>query len=80
MIEKGYNTNYAASWFLTRSEARLDTSGNLKKEVELNDQSVKSLNVTTGPLTTRQLDSGKAPSTGLLRDSSAIGALSCASG
>ena len=30
MLEKGYNTNYAASWFLTRSEARLDTSGNLK--------------------------------------------------
>ena len=79
MIEKGYNTNYAASWFLTRTEVRLDTSGNLKPlKSNLNDQSVKSLNVTTGPLTTRQLDSGKAPSSTvpLLCDSSAIGALS----
>ena len=79
MIEKGYNTNYAATWFLTRSEARLDTSGNLRPlKTAINERSIKSLNVTTGPLTTRQLDSGKAPGSTvpLLCDASAVGAIS----
>ena len=79
MIEKGYNTNYAATWFLTRSEARLDTSGNLRPlKTAIDERSIKSLNVTTGPLTTRQLDSGKAPGSTvpLLCDASAVGAIS----
>ena len=79
MIEKGFNTNYAATWFLTRSEVRLDRGGNLRPlKPSSTDQGVRDLNVTTGPLTTRQLDSGKAPGSTvpLLCDAAAAGALS----
>jgi len=79
MIDKGFNTNYAATWFLTRSEVRLDSGGNLRPiKPGITDQSIRDLNVTTGPLTTRQLDSGKAPGSTvpLLCDSAAAGALS----
>lgn len=30
ILEKGYNTNYTASWYLVRTEPALDGSGNLK--------------------------------------------------
>ena len=79
MIEKGFNTNYAASWFLARSEVSLDSSGNLlPKRPGQNDQDIASLNVTTGPLTERQLDGGKAPSSTVpfLCDTGVAGVLS----
>ena len=33
MLQKGLNTNFAATWFLTRSEMRLNDSGNLKSRI-----------------------------------------------
>ncbi|MGB0595496.1 MAG: DUF1559 domain-containing protein [Rubripirellula sp.] len=79
MIDEGYNTNYAASWFLLRSEFLLDGSGNLQR-VNPNCSSTdpRGRNVTRGPLTTRLLDSGNATSSTvpLLCDASASGVLS----
>jgi prepilin-type N-terminal cleavage/methylation domain-containing protein/prepilin-type processing-associated H-X9-DG protein len=83
MLEKGYNTNYAASWFLVRSEMRLDEDGNLKpNDTACTDVNPRGKNVTRGVLTTRILDSSKAPAgtVPLLCDSSAIGVLSAPMG
>lgn len=78
MLEDGYNTNYAASWFLVRSEVILDESGQPQLKDSACPNDLKSLNVTRGPLTTRLLDTAKAPSSTvpLLCDASPIGQLS----
>ncbi|TWT86074.1 DUF1559 family PulG-like putative transporter [Neorhodopirellula pilleata] len=82
MLENGYDTNYAASWFLVRSELVLDEEGNPRPKDAACDASAKSTNVTRGPLTTRLLDSSKTPANTvpLLCDSYALGLLSSASG
>jgi prepilin-type N-terminal cleavage/methylation domain-containing protein/prepilin-type processing-associated H-X9-DG protein len=79
MLEDGYNTNYAASWFLVRSDVILDQNGRPKpKSSACTVSDLRSLNVTRGPLTTRLLDTAKAPSSTvpLLCDASPIGQLS----
>lgn len=79
LMEEGYNTNYAASWFLVRSDVLLNSEGNLSpKDSACTANTIKDRNVTRGPLTTRLLDSGKAPADAvpLLCDASAIGSLS----
>ncbi|WP_255712878.1 DUF1559 family PulG-like putative transporter [Rhodopirellula halodulae] len=78
MLEDGYNTNYAATWFLVRSEVILDEEGNPQPKDSSCSTDLKSLNVTRGPLTTRLLDTAKAPSSTvpLLCDASPIGQLS----
>lgn len=79
MLEQGYNTNFAATWFLVRSDLRLDEKGNLAPgDPNCPDLDPKGRNVTKGPLTTRLLDSGKTPSSTvpLLCDASASGFLS----
>lgn len=79
LIANGFNTNYAASWYLVRSDALLDDSGNLDpQDAGCTQVDIKSRNVTRGPLTTRLLDSGRAPGSTvpLLCDASAIGMLS----
>ncbi len=60
VIENGYNTNYAATWFFVRSESILDDSGNLKKRNADCDDDIRGTNVTRGPLTLKTLDSGRA--------------------
>ncbi|WP_231617471.1 DUF1559 family PulG-like putative transporter [Novipirellula aureliae] len=93
MIQEGYNTNYAGSWFLFRSEFRLDSDGNPNFDdsacaVAFSGASTrpamkswlgdkKSRYMTRGPLTTRQVDSARAPSSTipLLCDAGAIGYL-----
>lgn len=83
MLEEGYNTNFAASWFLARSELRIDSSGNLLPgNPAIADTDSLGRNVTKGPLTTRLLDAGKAPSNTvpLLCDASALGILSASVG
>ncbi|MGI9473212.1 MAG: DUF1559 domain-containing protein, partial [Rubripirellula sp.] len=83
MLEQGYNTNFAATWFLVRSDVRLDDEGNLTAgDAKCSDFDSKGLNVTKGPLTTRLLDSGKTPSNTvpLLCDASASGFLSASVG
>jgi prepilin-type processing-associated H-X9-DG protein len=79
MIEEGLNTNFAASWFLVRSELRIDAEGNpLPGNPAFTDTDVKGRNVTKGPLTTRLLDSGQAASSTvpMLCDAAALGILS----
>ena len=79
MLEQGYNTNFAASWFLVRTDYRLDRDGNISPgDSACSDVDPKGRNVTRGPLTTRLLDSGRCPSSTvpLLCDASAAGFLS----
>lgn len=61
VIENGYNTNYAATWYFARSECVLDDAGNLKKKNADCDDDIRGTNVTRGPLTVKALDSGRAP-------------------
>ncbi len=79
MLQQGYNTNFAASWFLLRSEFRLNDNGDLSAiSASCPDLDPRGKNVTKGPLTTRLLDSGKASSSTvpLLCDAAAVGFLS----
>ncbi|WP_068265386.1 DUF1559 domain-containing protein [Rubripirellula obstinata] len=85
VIDQGYNTNFAASWFLTRTGFVLDQNGNPKpSSTALTDGTAdertddRGRNVTIGPLTTAALDSGKAPASTVpfLTDANAIGQLS----
>ncbi|MEM9828608.1 MAG: DUF1559 domain-containing protein [Planctomycetota bacterium] len=78
MLENGYNTNYAPSWFLVRSELRLDKDGNLAAKVDTcTSTDFRGRNVTRGPLTTAYLGPkvvlSRVP---LLCDASAIGIIS----
>ena len=79
MLQQGYNTNFAASWFLVRSEFRLNADGDPDPgDPSCSDTDPKGRNVTRGPLTTRLLDSAKASSSTvpLLCDAAAAGFLS----
>lgn len=79
LLQQGYNTNFAASWYLVRSEFRLDSDGELSPlDASCTDLDPKGNNVTKGPLTIRLLDSGKAPSSTvpMLCDAAAAGFLS----
>ena len=78
MIENGYNTNYAATWFLTRSELLLDQDGNPKPTGGCTDTNPKNRGVTRGPLTSAMVTSGKAPASTvpLLCDGAPAGFLS----
>jgi prepilin-type processing-associated H-X9-DG protein len=75
--EEGYNTNYTASWFLVRSAANLNRSGNLRQAKRGCGADVRSRNTTFGPLTLKQLDMARAPSSivPLLGDGAAAGHL-----
>jgi prepilin-type processing-associated H-X9-DG protein len=62
VLKKWYNTNYAASWFLVRSAASLNSSGQLNSSVAGCTVSNTSRKSTAGPLSRRLCDSGAAPS------------------
>jgi prepilin-type N-terminal cleavage/methylation domain-containing protein len=78
IFNKSYNTNYTASWFLVRSEALLDASGNLKEKVPGCGVGIRSRNSTRGPLRLRDLDNGKvaASQIPILGDGAPNGSLS----
>ena len=82
LMEEGYNTNYAASWFLVRSDVSLADNGDLRPTDSSCANDIKSRNTTRGPLTTRLLDSSKASGSTvpLLCDASPIGTLSAGVG
>ncbi|MEL6894756.1 MAG: DUF1559 domain-containing protein [Planctomycetota bacterium] len=63
LIEQGYNTNYAASWTMCRGRFILDElSGNVALgSTACLDMDPKGRFVTTGPLTTKDVDSGRFP-------------------
>ncbi len=78
VLENGYNTNYAPTWFLLRSEFQLDENGNPKKvSATCLDDDPRGKNVTRGPLTIKSLDSSRAAgnTVPLLCDASAGGTL-----
>jgi prepilin-type N-terminal cleavage/methylation domain-containing protein/prepilin-type processing-associated H-X9-DG protein len=78
-LEKGFNTNYAATWFLTRTEFLLDESGNPRQTSTVcGDTDPRGRNVTRGPLTLKSLDSGRAAgnTVPLISDAAAGGTLS----
>jgi prepilin-type N-terminal cleavage/methylation domain-containing protein/prepilin-type processing-associated H-X9-DG protein len=54
LLEKGYGTNYASSWFLVRSGPKLDDTG-------ATVAGLKGFAGTLGPMTQRMLDSAPVP-------------------
>lgn len=78
VYDKHYNTNYAASWFLVRSEPLLDSSGNLAERVVGCGVDIKSRNSTTGPLSLAALDASgvSAATVPIMGDATAVGTLS----
>ncbi|MAI33730.1 MAG: hypothetical protein CBE00_07965 [Planctomycetaceae bacterium TMED240] len=83
MLENGFNTNYAATWFFVRSGFRLGPDGNpAKNNLGCSSTDPKGRNLTIGPLTTRLLDSGQASAhtVPLLCDASTTGQLSISVG
>ncbi|HLA83846.1 MAG TPA: DUF1559 domain-containing protein [Thermoguttaceae bacterium] len=57
-----FNTNYTASWWLVRSGARLDNSGNLTSDKAGISPSLESPHSTMGPLTQARADLAKRSS------------------
>ena len=79
MFDNGFNTNYAASWFLVRTEFRLDGDGNpQRRDTDCADDDPRGLNVTRGPLTASFADSSKVAlqTVPMLCDAAATGVLS----
>ncbi|MBN1591441.1 MAG: DUF1559 domain-containing protein [Pirellulales bacterium] len=63
LLEKGYNTNYAASWFLVRGGVKFEPAvTSLSSKVETGSYSFKGLKMTLGPLTRRVTDSSPVSS------------------
>ncbi|TWU22524.1 hypothetical protein Pla52o_35830 [Novipirellula galeiformis] len=77
LIQKGYNTNYAGTWFLFRTEFTLDDNGNPSVNQPVCSEASRNASTssaftdlvndtrgrytTRGPLATNRVDSGKAP-------------------
>ncbi len=78
IYDKHYNTNYVATWFLTRTEPLLDSAGNLKSITAGCPAALKSRASTVGPLTRARLDTAKISANviPLLGDARATGTLS----
>jgi prepilin-type N-terminal cleavage/methylation domain-containing protein len=62
LLDKGYNTNYSASWHLARSAPKFDViPGNPPQLIGLvtsANQGMKGLSTTQGPVTRRMIESG----------------------
>ncbi|MEM6468678.1 MAG: DUF1559 domain-containing protein [Planctomycetota bacterium] len=87
MLENGYNTNYAASWFLTRTEFELDSEGNpiAGDGCSMSDPDVsdpRGVHVTKGPLRSDMLDAARPTSSTIpmLCDATPSGILNTAIG
>ncbi len=65
--EKGYNTNYAASWYLARSGLKYTFDPTTKELYSLNvsGQGRKGLSTTDGPLTRRVVENSRVPSSNI---------------
>ncbi|GAA4452218.1 DUF1559 domain-containing protein [Novipirellula rosea] len=91
LVQKGYNTNYAGTWFLFRTEFTFDDNGNPSINEKGCSNAIASASSeftqlindtrgrykTRGPLSTNRVDAGKAPASTipLLCDAAAIGFL-----
>lgn len=77
IYDKAFNTNYAASWFLVRSEVALDQNGNLRQIVPGCGTDLRSRNSTVGPLRLLDIDSSaSAAIVPLMGDGQVVGNLS----
>jgi prepilin-type N-terminal cleavage/methylation domain-containing protein/prepilin-type processing-associated H-X9-DG protein len=71
LYEKGYNTNYVASWYLVRSELKLANDGAGTTTFIAEDDTAgitgnaKGLAMTRGPLTRRVVESSQIPSSNI---------------
>ncbi|QDT11457.1 DUF1559 domain-containing protein [Planctomycetes bacterium K23_9] len=61
MLQEGYNTNFAATWFLVRGGLDLNQSGNPNPKTSCPNLDPLGRNVTKGPLTLKALGTAKAP-------------------
>lgn len=61
-LDKGYNTNYASSWFLGRSAPKFQTGVADLRTLNLANNSLKGLAMTRGPLTLRLAETAVVPS------------------
>jgi prepilin-type N-terminal cleavage/methylation domain-containing protein/prepilin-type processing-associated H-X9-DG protein len=82
ILNKHYNTNYAASWFLVRGGVSLDASGNPREIINGCGVDIRSRNSTSGPLSRTDVDSSpiSASVIPLLGDAAIAGALSLSVG
>ena len=62
VLDKHFNTNYTASWFLVRGGVVLDRSGNVRERIKGCGNDVWSRNATKGPLTRADIDSADVAS------------------
>lgn len=62
VYDRHFNTNYTASWFLVRTGLVLDVSGNPRPAKSGCGIDLRSRNCTAGGLTSKQIDSARAPS------------------
>jgi prepilin-type N-terminal cleavage/methylation domain-containing protein/prepilin-type processing-associated H-X9-DG protein len=78
VLGKFYNTNYCSSWYMARTGVLLDTNGNVKPQQAGCDTTLKSRNVTIGPLTEVRLDRASVGTSfvPLLADAASVGILS----
>ena len=66
MLENGYGTNYATSWFHSRTGAKLETNAdNLATTITGTGNDLKGLGGAIGPLTTGVLSQTKIPSSNI---------------
>ena len=65
--EKGYNTNYVASWYLVRSGVKytFDTATKELLSLNVSGQGRKGLSTTDGPLTRRVVENSRVPSSNI---------------
>jgi type II secretory pathway pseudopilin PulG len=77
ILDKHYNTNYAASWYLVRGEVSLDQSGNLIQRKAGCGADLKSRNSTDGPLPLSIVDSSGLPASliPIMGDATSVGTL-----
>lgn len=65
MLEAGYGTNYAASWFFARSAAKLARTGSGGSSDTVTTSSLKGLAGAVGPLTLRMVENALPPSSNI---------------
>lgn len=66
IIEKGYNTNYGASWYLVRGDVRIDkATGNPVLKKSSCSDSIYGRNATTGPLKLKEIDASRLSSSAI---------------
>ncbi len=65
ILDAGYGTNYAASWYLVRSAAKLVRSGSGASADAITASSLKGLAGGLGPLTRRMVESSGVPSSNI---------------